>query len=54
MLVYLRSNLGNLVSRFDGSLSSGHSSSHHQTGTVGLLALSLKGAQQLLKMGNKQ
>ncbi len=50
LLMYLRSNLGNLVSRVDGSLSSRDSSSQQQTGTVGLLAFCLKGAHQLLQM----
>lgn len=50
----LRSNLGNLVSRVNGSLSSRDSGGQHQTGTVGLLALGLKGTQQLLQMDEER
>lgn len=54
LLVYSRSELGDLVSRVDGSLSSSDSSSHHQMGPVGLLAFCLEGAQQLLQMGDER
>lgn len=53
LLMYLRSNLGNLVSSLDGSLSSRDCSSQDQTRTVGLLALRLKGGHQLLQMGKQ-
>ncbi len=49
LLMHLRSNLGNLVCRVNGSLSSSDSSSQHQTGTVGPLALLFEGAHQLLQ-----
>lgn len=54
LLVYSRSELGDLVSRVDGSLSSSDGSGHHQTGAVGLLALCLEGGQQLLQMGDER
>lgn len=53
LLMYLRSNLGDLVCSFDGCLSSRDSSSQQQTGTVGIRAFRLKGAHQLLQMGRE-
>lgn len=52
--MYLRSNLGNLVSRVDGCLSSRDCRSQHQTGTAGLLALSLKCTHYFLQMGRRE
>lgn len=54
IFMFLRSNLSNLVSRVDGSLSSRDSSSHHQTRTVGLLALCLEGAHHFLETYKKR
>ncbi len=49
LLMHLRSNLGNLVCIVNDFLSSRDSSSQHQTGTVGPLALLFEGTHQLLQ-----